>query len=282
LTETGYDEENSKASTPPLSQQAHRFSDIFGAMLESRIKEQQIRFAEGCEDIMRSIVENLARQAFSLYVRVYGGASSSNSGSTRSHPQESLLSHVGGSFENLSMPRTSNGQHSLSTSLSVAAHSHSRSYSMENHISPHENQLLTDPRTHDTGVGHQFMPQMIQPNFLSASMEPGIRRSHPDHSRYSVDMETGLPSLSHDQFDNINLEAGAEPWFGFSSNHTGANFDSTNGAESMINANFLNLPTAPLAQTLVRSQGTGTQNLAGLGDWQQFQDSTTMEYDFGQ
>jgi hypothetical protein len=234
---------------PPLSQQTHRFSNIFGIMLESRIREQQIRFAEGSQEIMKGIVEDLARQAFSLYVKVYGDASSSNSSSTRSRLHDSLLSHVGGSFENLSMPRTSDGQHSLSTSRSVAARSHSRSYSMENHISPNESQMITDTRSHTP-----FMPGVVQQNFLSAPMEPEMHNSIANRSRYSVAMESGLPSFLHGQFNSINVGTGGEPWSGFNADHTGTNFHFTNGTESMINANFANLPATPLAQTLVRSR----------------------------
>jgi hypothetical protein len=113
-------------------------------------------------------------------------------------------------------------------------------------------------------------------------MEPEMHNSIANRSRYSVAMESGLPSFLHGQFNSINVGTGGEPWSGFNADHTGTNFHFTNGTESMINANFANLPATPLAQTLVRSPDTGSQNLAGLGDWQQYPDSTNIRYDFGQ
>jgi hypothetical protein len=274
LIKTGYDDNNSKAFLPPFSQQAQHFSEIFEGILESQIKDQQIRFAEGSEDLMKGRMQALADKAFSVYVGVYGAPSSSNSSSIRSRPQDSLL---GGSFENMSTPRTTDGQHSMSTSRSTAAHS--RSYSMENQVSPHGSQMMTDPRIHSTSMGSPFMPRMVQQNFVPAPMNAGMQNNHPSHTRYPAVMETGIPSFAQCRFDTIDLNAGGEPWYGFNIDHPEANFDATNDAGSMNNSEFANLPTAPLAQTLVGSPDDGAHNLAGLGDWQQYSDATSMHYD---
>ena len=97
--ERGYDGENSKAFVPSLSPQTLHFSEIFEVILESQIKDQQMRSAERSEGLIKGRMEALADKAFSLYVGVYGVPSSSNFSSIRSRLQDSML---GGSFENLS------------------------------------------------------------------------------------------------------------------------------------------------------------------------------------
>lgn len=74
-------------------------------MLERQVLDQRIRFPEGEEQNMKSRVEALARDAFSLFSRVTVPpiTSSTNSSSSRSHPQ---TSNFGGSCTNISTPYT--------------------------------------------------------------------------------------------------------------------------------------------------------------------------------
>lgn len=114
-------------------------------MLDRQVIDERIRFPEGLEQDMKAKVTALAREAFSVLQNVQPLPSSSNSSSSRSHPQStSLLSGSYAHIHSMSTPQTTiGGQRRQSASRSAP----SQTYSLDStQVSPTDNQMILQSR----------------------------------------------------------------------------------------------------------------------------------------
>jgi hypothetical protein len=223
---------------------------------------------------MKDRVETLVQQAFRLSVELYGLPSSVNSSSATSGPQTSLL---GGSFEQISTPRTTGRQQSSSASRSITTRS--QVYSMDVSSTPSRNSMVASSRRHGTDmlppvINLQSMPPQ---NFVTSN----IGASHPAHEWYPV----GTVGLSDDSttfigsnFDESDLGASGAQWSGMDFDSSPANFSDNHTPVNMARTEFV----SNLAQTLISPPEDGSRNLDDFRDWDQFAGSRPSHYRGGQ
>lgn len=134
---TGYDDPLPNTPHNPFAQDSQRFLEFYGPYLRHQVTNQRIRFREGEEEMMVVRLEQIAQAAFSIHAGLHWLPSTTNSSSSQSRPQTSLLS---GSYQHV----PTIGRNSSSASRSTAAKS--QAYSMDVHVSTPANPLLDDPR----------------------------------------------------------------------------------------------------------------------------------------
>lgn len=276
LTTIGYDNNIPRGTLQPTSEDVRGFEVLFRPMLNLKVSQQYIRFLEGQEDAMKTRVENLVYQAFSLYLGLNGSPSTTNSSSSGSGRQSSML---GGPFQHLSTPRTSRGQISSSGSRSTAAQS--QAYSMDVSSSPAAILMATRSLSqgHPTRMAPPFiaMPRMPAQNYTPNTMQSPMPNEQPAHRGFHSTMTGNLDNFAGDPFVNNNLGAGDGEWH-MDFNSTDASFYGGHPAPGLNSAGFVDISRSPLDQTLLDPSEDNSRNLADLGGFEQYQNPRNLRY----
>lgn len=222
---------------------------------------------------MKERVEALVYQAFSIYLGLNGSPSVTNSSSSRSREQVSLL---GGSFHHLSTPRTSRGQISSSGGRSTAAQS--QAYSMDVASSPAPVSMA--PRSlsqgHPTTMGPPFMsmPRMTAQSFGATTMQSSM----PNEQRaFHSSMAGNLSGFTADPFVNDRLASGDGQWERMDFNNSDATFYGSHPTPSLTPAGYVDISSSPL-QTLLDPAEDDSRNLADLRGFDQYHDARNLRY----
>ena len=278
LTIAGYDHQPSNRMPKTTSEDARRFAVLFQSMLSHKVNQQYIRFLPGHEEEMKSRVETLASQSFSLCSDLNDSPSAMNSSSSRtqSGQQSSML---GSSFQHLSTPRTSHGQHSRSDSRSTAAQS--QAYSMDISSSPTAVSMARRSLSqgHPTHMAPPFiMPRVPAENFAPNTIPSSLQNGNDQQSHGGFDQNLGstIQNFSEGSFADNGMGAGG-PW--------DMNFDTANSSfygghppSNLDPAEFVHISQSPLGQILDPSDENGG-NLPRLQGFDQYTNSADLHYD---
>lgn len=262
-----YDNRNATQFPPPLSPESRHFSSIFSGMLELQVRDQLIRFPEGFEHDMKARIEAIAQRAFELYVRINTVQSSRASTSSRSQPQSSL---IGGSYDHVSIPGTTDGSRSGSRSLSI--NNQLQAIDMQSSVAS------TPLRTHSRDTGSSMRPpvmstrqQMAQPNYVPTMS------NHPQQGpEYSMGYPNSIPTFSNSFNNNLAPNNGGWNYGGYEAYPSGINHQYTDNNPA---GTYRPSPEAAIAQDMMVSSDPAGQ---GLLAWTSDLDPGNMQYQGGQ
>ena len=231
---------------------------------------------------MKTRVETLVYQAFSIYLGLNGSPSTTNSSSSRSHQQVSMSD---GSFQHLSTPSTSRGKISSSGTRSTAARS--QAYSMDVASSPPA--ISMAPRSlsqgHPTTMGPPFMAmaQMPAQNFGPNTMRSPLPTEQRRHRSFHSTMTNNLNGFPEGPFVNNGLAAGDSSWEllrdaeNMNFNNTDANFYGGHPPHNLTPADYVGISSSPL-QTLPDRAEDNTGNFANIRSFDQYHDAGNLRY----
>ena len=204
---------------------------------------------------MKQRVETLVYQAFSIYVGLNGSPSTTNSSSSGSLPQSSML---GGSFQHLSTPKSNRGQLSSTGTRSTTQ---SQAYSMDMAGSPAVVRSLS--QGHPTTIGHSFMgiPRMTTQHFRATNMQSAVPNEQPTHAGFHPAMTSNLGDFDEDLFADTGMGAGDGRWEPMDFNEAPPSFYDGNPGPGLSSASYVDI-RSPLGQTLLDTTEDTTRNLA--------------------
>ncbi|KAL2063133.1 hypothetical protein VTL71DRAFT_6205 [Oculimacula yallundae] len=188
----------------------------------------------GFEAVMQERVFNSAKQAFSLYIGLHGHPSSSNTSSSRSLPQSSLLS---GSYEQVPTPRAQDCWTSPTPTGPSASRNHM--FPMDIHNSPSEDHRMTEPRR-QLNMPHSYInPAEMQPpppNFPRHSMNINQIQT-PNIQGFAAGMNTDV-TFPSDPFNSTAYAPGQEFMYDFP---PGSNLSTSGPITSFANGSAPNM-----------------------------------------
>ncbi|KAH7343059.1 hypothetical protein BKA65DRAFT_552670 [Rhexocercosporidium sp. MPI-PUGE-AT-0058] len=262
-----YDERITNGPIAAVTGDDSRFAFSFDFMLRQKVKDHYIRFPPGMEDEMTEKVTSLAQQAFSIFTGLHAMGLSSNSSSSRSLQQTSL----GSSYE-LVNPRSIEGRHSSSASLSSTARSQAYSADMQTSQTP--NSMVPNRRdrrnTMPPPPPYLNMQQQMTPhNFMESTISVGMQSQHSAHQSFPVSMSNNIAAFGTGQFQDNALSSNSDEWYGVDFDGPPANFNGNQTA-----AGFVSLSGGQINQAMITPNDAQT-----MPRWQRMSGSRRPQFE---